>query len=507
MSTIRRFICCCKAALRGWTVPSLLLLACCLSSLSAPAVQAAGSDSRPNVDSKINKFMETAMSQLHIPGAAVGIVTKDQIVYLKGYGVTGPNQTPVTPETSFVLGSTTKSFTALAVMQLVEAGMIDLNAPVTQYLPSFKLADKSAAGAIRVRDLLHQTSGLSEYDGRVGMMKCNKPIKEHLRDLSTVSLIAPPGTAYQYSNLNYNILGGIIEAVSGESYANYVHKHIFQPLDMKYSFASPEEAGSHLATGYQSLMGYMIPTKQLPHTGTVASGYLISSAGDLAHYMMAQMNRDKYLGTSVLSPGGVEQMHAPATDMGGGAFYGMGWTIKNGVTFHDGMTENTYSMLVMDGDYGIILLTNALDYLIPYDRIAIGLSRILHGQDPEINSIPSVSQTYIKADLALLAVLAYLVWTLNGLFKWRTQYQSSRRWLCIHTGIVGLVHLILPIAILIYVPKVFSAPWPVVQTFLPGLGHVLYYLPMLLIALGVLKAVLMFRRWALAKNASAGTNS
>lgn len=449
---------------------------------------------------QIDQFVKSAMSRLHIPGAAVGIVKGNQTVFLKGYGIASPDRTPVTPRTSFVLGSTTKSFTALAVMQLVETGMIDLNAPVQQYLPWFKLADEEASKAIRVRDLLYQTSGLSEYDGRAGIVNGDKSIKDHLKDLHRVSVVSAVGSTYQYSNLNYNILSGIIEAVSRESYTDYIRKHIFGPLNMKTSFTSPAEAGQSLATGYQSVFGLVTPTKQLVHTGTVASGYLISSAEDLTHYMIAQMNQGRYLGTSILAPGGIQQMHEPAAAMDGGAFYGMGWSIKNGVTFHTGVTENTYSVLAMDGDYGIIVLANAIDYLVPYDNLVNGISRILRGQLPSEDSIPSFSRNYLIADVVLLLVLAFIAWSITSLTRGRTKYRTSRLWLSVNTGILIVFHLLIPLAILVLVPRVFSAPWSVVQLFLPGLGHALFYLPMLLIALGLLKAVLMVRRWSLAKS-------
>ncbi|MNX18289.1 putative penicillin-binding protein PbpX [compost metagenome] len=476
-----------------------LLMLLMIITVSLPSIPVhAQADPKAVDTAKIDKFMESAMSRLHIPGASLGIVKGTKAVYLKGYGVAGPDQGPVTPQTSFVLGSTTKSITALAIMQLAEAGRIDLNAPVQQYLPWFRLADADASKSVRVKDLLHQTSGLTEYDGRVSLTEGDKTIKEHLQDLSRVSPVRPAGAGYEYSNLNYNILSGIIEAVSGETYSEYVKDHIYMPLHMNSSYTSPQEANkTDLATGYQSLFGFMIPTQQLAHTGTVASGYLISSAEDLSHYMVAQMNQGRYEQSELLSAKGIKQMHEPAVSMGGGASYAMGWSLKNGVTFHTGATENTYSILVMNGEYGIILLVNAMDYLVSYDSIAVGISDILQGQEPVHAAVPLFAKTYMVADLLLLITLALIIRSFYVMFKWRSRYKSSALWLIWNTICILLFNLLIPIAVLLYVPKVFSAPWPVVRVFLPGLGHALFFIPILLLGLGVFKAVLMIRKESL----------
>src|ERR671927_347756 len=102
---------------------------------------------------KIDAYIQSRMRAAHIPGLALGVVRSDQVVYLKGYGVAGPDGRLVTPQTPFILGSTSKSFTALAVMQLVEAGKIDLDAPVQRYLPWFRVGgpDAHASSLITVR--------------------------------------------------------------------------------------------------------------------------------------------------------------------------------------------------------------------------------------------------------------------------------------------------------------------------------------------------------------------
>ena len=114
----------------------------------------------------IERFVEEEMAAQRIPGLALGIVKDDRIAYLRGFGEADESGRAVTPKTPFIIGSLSKSFTALAIMQLVEAGKVELDAPVQRYLPWFRVADEKASGAITVRHLLNHTSGLSTKTGR-----------------------------------------------------------------------------------------------------------------------------------------------------------------------------------------------------------------------------------------------------------------------------------------------------------------------------------------------------
>jgi CubicO group peptidase (beta-lactamase class C family) len=134
------------------------------------------------------------MQAAHIPGLALSVVRGNQVVYLKRYGIAGPDGRGVTPQTPFILGSTSKSFTALAIMQLVEAGKIDLDAPVTQYLPWFRTADEAASARITVRDLLNQDSGLPVYAGHEGFSENDQrdtALENGIRQLTGVRLPSP----------------------------------------------------------------------------------------------------------------------------------------------------------------------------------------------------------------------------------------------------------------------------------------------------------------------------
>ncbi|MGE7881996.1 serine hydrolase domain-containing protein [Bacillus sp. NPDC094077] len=230
-------------------------------------------------------------------------------------------------------------------MQLVEQGEISLKEPVQSYIPWFQIADEGASKKITIQHLLNHTSGLSTNDGQVSISQGNKTLKEHIKSLANTELTYPVGEKYQYSNLNYNILGLVIEEVSNKSYKDYINESIFKPLEMNNSFVSPkDDANNVIAVGYQTVFGLKVPTKQLIHEGTVSSGYLISSARDMANYMIVQLNQGEFKGRSILSVNAVNTMHHLSALMGNDTYYAMGWEVNKEGISHNGWTENTYSI-------------------------------------------------------------------------------------------------------------------------------------------------------------------
>lgn len=449
----------------------------------------------PSFDgTKVDQYMIDAMERLQIPGAALGIVKGDSIIYLKGYGISGPEQNPVTPQTPFILGSTSKSITALAVMQLVEEGKVDLEATVQHYLPWFRLKDEAASAKITVKDLLNQTSGISEYEGRATMASDNLPLEDYLRRMKDVPLAKPVGTIYQYSNLNYDILGGIIQSASQQPFGDYVIDHIFTPLNMGNSTAYLEEAEKNgLAAGYQSIFGRMVVTPRIEHTASVPDGNLISSAEDMSNYLIAQMNGGQFESHSLLSMAGIDLMHKPAALIEEGEHYGMGWIISDNKVWHNGTTESSASYLIMEGEHGFILLFNSVDFLSNYDDIPVGIEQLLQGQDVSTDNLPDSQKKHLIINGILLIIVVLYLLSLRGIMKWKHANLLTKRGLTNRLLSLILINTILPLTILVGVPKLLL-PWPVALLFLPGIAHFILIFSLLLLVTGVLKAVLIWRQ-------------
>src|SRR6266568_3205077 len=221
------------------------------------SVSAAAHSNEPDI-AKIDAYVSAQMQANHIPGVALGLVHNDQIVHLRGFGSADQSGRAVTPQTPFILASLSKSFTALAIMQLVESGKVKLDAPVQRYLPWFRVADPVASARITLRHLLYQTSGLPA--SACSTDQVTMTLEQFVRSLGTVVLDRPVGSRYEYCSANYDVLGLIVQTVSGQPYGTYVQQHIFAPLQMHDSFASePEARRDGLAQGYRWLFGVPAP--------------------------------------------------------------------------------------------------------------------------------------------------------------------------------------------------------------------------------------------------------
>lgn len=406
---------------------------------------------------EIDAYVEEQLEALNIPGASLAIVEGDQIVHLKGFGVSGPAGETPTLQTPFFICSLTKSFTALAVMQLVEAGKIDLDAPVQRYLPWFTLADPEAAAQITVRHLLVQSSGLSQVTGWKTMVNFDDSpdaSENQARQLATFKPYRQAGSAFEYSNTNYNLLGLIIEAASGETYADYVQNHIFAPLAMTHTYTSKAVAKQdNMSTGYISWFGFPMPVPDLPYpSGSLSAGQLISSAEDMAHYLIAHLNGGRYGDAQILSPAGIAEMHSPGVDANSMGVdlgdYGMGWLITStshgDLIWHDGTNPDyfSYMALLPLQNRGMVLLVNANQMVINFSLAEIGgqAASLLAGVQPE--PIPwAVVPWSMRAFLIIpLFQILGVIATLRAVSRWRKDASHRpghiRKWLHIALPII-----------------------------------------------------------------------
>ncbi len=350
------------------------------------------------------------------PGFALSIVQGDQIVHARGFGVDGSGA-PVNPDTPFVLGSESKSFTALGIMQLNESGAIGLDTPVQTYLPWFRVADPNYSRQITIRQLLNQTSGLpASYPYETAVTS----VESRVRDLASVQLAAAPGQQFVYSNSNYDTLGLVIEAVSGQSYADYLQQHVFTPLTMTHSSASESAAKANgLAAGHEWWFGAPIASG-VYRSDFVPAGGIASSASDMSHYLIAQLNGGSYAGVQIVSPDQIAAMHRGVKPDNNGKAYGMGWyqATLNGipVVYHEGevVTFHTDMILVPSAGWGVELIANASSFTVSVpnsiDLTAQGVISMLMGRSAPFT--PSPVDTYIVFDLLIVVLVAFQIWSL-----------------------------------------------------------------------------------------------
>ena len=329
----------------------------------------------------IETILTDTMQPLAVPGYAVCIVKDGSLVYDKGFGVTnaGGDQ-PVTPQSVFAIRSTTKSFTAVALMQLVDQGKVDLDAPVTTYLPYFTMADPGYE-QITVRMLASHTSGLIDDEIFSNMPpKVEAPaetgaaIEWFVRALADDTLTAAPPTVWQYAGTNFILLGDIIGKVSGEPYDLYVTKHILEPLGMAHSTldAATIPAGALVGEHVTTTDGVVEETPLSNFGGFEApEGGIYSTCEDMTRWMQVHVNRGELDGVRILQAESYDTLwnkEAPTgMDEYFGAWsggYGLGWSVgEDGGHFlagHPGGSagQNIGYQLAPDDNLGVTVLAN-----------------------------------------------------------------------------------------------------------------------------------------------------
>src|SRR5260370_36488405 len=270
----------------------LLVLAAVLSaSIALSVLTVAVAASASSIDDESDAYVAAQVQSAHIPGLALGIVHADGTTHVRGFGFVNPIGEAILPRTPFLIGSLSKSFTALAIMQLVEQGKLDLDAPVERYLPEFRTADRALSNTITPRELLNQTSGIpksavKELQAGSG----DETIEDAVRRLSGVQLTAPVGATFQYSNINYVTLGLLVQVVSGEPYAAYIQPHIFEPLRRRDSFATVRQPQQpSLATTYLWVFGAPSACDVVFESSPPPAAFLTSSVEDMTRYLAAQL--------------------------------------------------------------------------------------------------------------------------------------------------------------------------------------------------------------------------
>jgi CubicO group peptidase (beta-lactamase class C family) len=455
----------------------------------------------------LDTYIEAQMRAMNLPGLALGVVRGDQVVYLMGYGVADPSGQSVTSQTPFRLASLSKTLTAIAIMQLVEAGQVELDMPVQRYLPWFRLADAEASSLISVRDLLYHTSGIpptAGYDNFYNGDQSDTALEQNVRQLAGIASNRPVGSTYQYANQNYDVLGLLVQTVSGETYEAYIQDHIFTPLAMHQSFTSQAEALNHgMAAGYRRWFGFPIPAELPDDRATRPSSFLISSAEDLTHLLIAELNGGQYGNTMLLSPQGIAETQRPVVAIGDTGWHsGMGLDIGEldgmDVAAKTGGTANYYARIVLvpDSDWGLVVLANTFDIGLgdQFDTIANGISTwLVNGQQLAVVQGPIGGGNAVMK-FTLSAIVVFLIVTA---FRTRVVLPPNphdSRWLMRRIALPLALDLALAVILLVAVPRFINTPLNFLFYFAPDILWLVVAVVIVTLGKDILKGLLTLRQ-------------
>ncbi|NUW43666.1 serine hydrolase domain-containing protein [Nonomuraea rhodomycinica] len=332
----------------------LLLTGATAATAAAKAAHApkAGEPTAAAIDAYVRDYAE----RTGLPGAVVAVTKGDRVVHVAGYGHTADGKA-ITKDTPMPLASLSKSFTALAVLRLADQHKISLDAPVRSYLPEFTMADPRA-GKITVRQLLQQTSGMSDRTFPELTLPAPDTLKDAVAMLRTAPLATAPGTKMAYHNPNYAVAARLAEVVAGVPFGDYLATSVFRPLGMTSTTTvntTRDLPGG--GAGYIRAYGQVVERAH-PKWFLNGSFGVVSTADDLARWLIAQNGSSRAVPERTIrtaqTPSGV-----------GGSTYGMGW--QSGKTAggapelqHTGwlLTHNSAQTVLPGSRYGIAVVTN-----------------------------------------------------------------------------------------------------------------------------------------------------
>lgn len=312
------------------------------------------------------EFTRTQMALDQTVGLTIGFM-KDAFVWVKGYGYADlENKSPAKAESAYRLASVTKPMTAVAILQLVEKGKINLDAEVQTYVPYFP----KKPWPVTVRQLLGHLGGISHYKNyeQEGRIKNHKSTREAVAIFENFDLVAEPGTRYSYSSYGYNLLGAVIEGASGMSYGEYMRQNIWQPLGMTDTrMDEPLEIIPNRVRGYQLVDGKVMNSEFVDISSRFAAGGTRSTVPDLLKFAKGIMG-----GKLVSSDSMTLASTSMSTRAGRLTNYGMGWETTpyagRYIITHSGGQQETRTLL----------------YILPSRKMAIAVGVNFEGSNPGV---------------------------------------------------------------------------------------------------------------------------
>ncbi len=444
------------------------------------AAAATETDNPKTVTSEdIDELIEERMTSHGVPGVAVAVVQGGEIIHLEGYGNADPAGSPVDPDTPFLIGSVSKTFTSLAVYQLVRDQVLSLDQPVVPLLSD--IVEEPAGGfeSVTIQHLLSHTSGLSIADGLAGTMKVHTgpdALGLRIQEIMSRPLSRTPGEQYEYSNAGAVLLAGVVEQVTGQTFADYLNSDIFGPLGMDRTFAS--EAGiaaADLATGHRQWFGRWTPTDLPYDLAGVPNGYIGSTARDLARFMQAHLHGEPD-GVMPLTVAEIPEGQVTPTgwDIPLEASHGTGWFIDEfggeRVVSHAGSLGHFTAHVILASEaehLGIAVLTNASAFVAAghagqYD-LSLELARLLLGDAPQPAQAGLLMTTVVPA-AAWAGALAILVAAARFLRTRRREPNRRHDGSWVRTVLPSVAYFGTGLAILL------AAPLDAARHFYPDVG-------------------------------------
>lgn len=446
----------------------IMILVCLLSTTSTSVVASAAT-----ADKEISDMIQEHVKKAKIPSVSTAMIRDEKVTFLSG------GEQTVDQNTLYQIGSTSKAFTALGILWLEDEGELSLEDPVAKHLPWFSMKFEGKAVPdedLTIANLVYQTSGFTNAENKFPTVKSKMSLEEYGRSLSGLDLASYPSNQYAYANINYALLGLIIETVSGKSYNEFMSETIFKPLGLRNTYADPKLAqqegsiieGSRLA--FFKPHDYQVAIKQ----ASIPSGYIISNAKDISRWLQIQLGSVD-VGQQMKRI--IDKSHQPDTkhQVDKETQYAAGWFVSNdGTIHHSGGTPNysTNFIIKPDAEIGTCVLTN-INATVNTTMMAENIIKIME-KEPISAYQPDIWVTIDKIfSIMTIVCVPLIVAALILFFRIRKQYRAGQRTKKV-TGkriakflILPVLLLILAITMLIVFPIAFSSDWIALSVWAP----------------------------------------
>lgn len=383
----------------------------------------AQSYSLPNAQSSaIQTLLDDACRISGVPGMSIAILADDEVFYFSSGYADREKGLSASENTLYELASLSKAFTGIGILLMEKQGLLSMTDPIQKYLPWFTLKYQGKPidmQSITLNNFLHHTSGLTNGSHSQIIPQGNTPdmLKKTVEMLVDAELSFYPGEQYNYGTVNYDVLGLVIEIVSGQSYEDYMEKQVFQPLGLHQTYVYKEDAQAtgQLAQGYRSSFFMTTPYDAPDYVGNKPAGYIISCSKDMARWMGIQMGIVHDIPEIFHEI--IQKSHhgdMSVSDVNG-MFYAAGWSVNSEQTIieHSGGNPNfaTEVEILPKERTAVCLLTNGAN---TNRNLVLKIKEILDGnlsQSYEISGTQFLDITLSSATIIcfLLAVLFFIL--------------------------------------------------------------------------------------------------
>jgi CubicO group peptidase (beta-lactamase class C family) len=385
-------------------------------------------DNAGMIGDEISGYVKSFRDETRCDSVSVAVVTSGDVRF---YG---------DKEGLYQIGSMTKAFTGLAVVKLISEGRLSYDDNVSDLLPGFEAYYHNAPAEIKVEHLLSQTSGYTNEENAYPSAGEGMSLNDWVMSISRMELRYEPGEEYAYSNVNYNLLGAIIEEVTGDTYADYMYDEILHPLGLNDTYVGMPQADARIIPGsrpgYRHTFEYEIPV----YEGRIPAGYFYSNVRDMARWLQI------WMGTADVPEEFADLITLTKSSLNEEGDYFSGWELFPGDVFgHSGGTPNYSSRIVFSekDQTGVCVLTD-MNVAASTDSLCNSVYAIASGDTP----------TGIATDVWTVFDLVFTALSVFGILMLSVIIIGKRKGIVISTGIASLVLLL---SICITMPLIFGA--------------------------------------------------